>query len=67
MTGPLAGIEVVEVAGVVQPAPAPRFSVTELGMPAPPRPPGADTDRTLIDLGYSGERIADLRRRGVIA
>lgn len=57
----------VEVAGVVQPAPAPRFSVTELGMPAPPRPPGADTDRALIDLGYSGERIADLRRRGVIA
>ena len=59
--------EMVEVAGGVHPAPAPRFSVTELDVPAPPRPPGADTDRVLIDLGYSGERIAELRRRGVIA
>ncbi len=57
----------VDVAGVVQPAPAPRFSITELGTPSPPRPPGADTDRVLTDLGYSGGRIAELRRRGVIA
>ncbi len=57
----------VDVAGVVQPAPAPRFSVTELGTPSPPRSPGADTDRVLVDLGYSSDRIAELRRRGVIA
>ena len=57
----------VEVGGVIQPAPAPRFSITELGTPSPPRPPGADTDRVLIDLGYSSDRIAELRRRGVIA
>ncbi len=57
----------VEVAGVVQPAPAPRFSVTSLGTPSPPRPPGADTDRVLVDLGYSSDRIAELHRRGVIA
>ncbi len=57
----------VDVAGVVQPAPAPRFSITELGTPSPPRPPGADTDRVLTGLGYSNDRIAELRRRGVIA
>jgi len=57
----------VDVAGVVQPAPAPRFSVTDLGTPSPPRPPGADTDRVLTGLGYSNDRIAELRRRGVIA
>ncbi len=57
----------VDVGGVVQPAPAPRFSITELGTPSPPRPPGADTDRVLTGLGYSSDRIAELRRRGVIA
>ena len=57
----------IEVAGVVQPAPAPRFSVTELDKPSAPRPPGADTERALVDLGYSSDRIAELRRLGVIA
>ena len=57
----------VEIDGIVQPAPAPRFSVSNLPTPPPARPPGADTDRVLTDLGYSAERIAELRRRGVIA
>jgi alpha-methylacyl-CoA racemase len=56
----------VEVDGVTQPAPAPRFSRTppELGNPA--RSPGADTDAALADWGVSGDEIAKLRSVGAI-
>ena len=33
---------------------------------APPRPVGADTAAILEELGYDGNRIAELARRGVI-
>ena len=39
----------VEIDGVTQPAPAPRFSRTPAATPTPPRPPGADTDAVLRD------------------
>ena len=39
----------VEVAGIVQAAPAPRFSRTVAGTPQPPRPVGADTQAVLAD------------------
>lgn len=57
----------VEIEGVVQPAPAPRFSGWDLPVPTPPRPPGADTDDVLARLGYSPESISELHRRGVVA
>jgi alpha-methylacyl-CoA racemase len=57
----------VEIGGVIQPAPAPRFSVSAVSVPEPARPPGADTDRILADLGISSDRLAGLRQRGVIA
>lgn len=56
----------VEVGGVVQPGPAPRFSRSSVADPAPPRPPGGDTDRLLTGLGYTSADIASLRRRGVV-
>jgi len=37
----------VEIDGVVQPAPAPRFSRTGADLPSPPRQPGQDTDAIL--------------------
>ena len=43
----------VEVAGVVQPGTAPRFSRSESTVPRPGRPPGADTRDVLRDLGFS--------------
>jgi alpha-methylacyl-CoA racemase len=49
-----------EVAGVTQPAPAPRFSRTPAGQPAPPPPPGADTSAILAELGYSPAEITAL-------
>lgn len=47
----------VEVDGVAQPAPAPRFSRTPAGPPTPPRSPGADTRAALSAWGIAPERI----------
>jgi alpha-methylacyl-CoA racemase len=57
---------IVERDGLLQPAPAPRFSRTsaELGRPMPA--PGADTDAALGDWGFPAEDIAALHRSGVI-
>ena len=43
----------IELDGVRQPAPAPRYSMTEPDPPRAPRPEGADADSILAELGYS--------------
>lgn len=49
----------VEVAGVVQPAAAPRFSATPAAAPRPPPQHGADTQSVLRDFGFTeGEVLA---------
>lgn len=57
----------VEYTGVVQPAPAPRFSRTPGAIRRPPPHPGQHTDEVLGELGLSGPEIAVLRERGAIA
>jgi alpha-methylacyl-CoA racemase len=52
--------------GVLQPAPAPRFSRSQAELGAPPRPRGADSEAVLSDWGFSAEEIARLKRGGVI-
>jgi alpha-methylacyl-CoA racemase len=52
--------------GVLQPAPAPRFSRTVPDMGAAPRQPGADTDAVLADFGFSAAEIARLKDAGVV-
>jgi len=52
----------VEVDGVRQPGPAPRFSGTPAKTPSGPSRPGADTDAVLAEWGVPAERIAELRR-----
>ena len=52
--------------GVVQPAPAPRFSRTAAEIGAPPRPRGADSEAVLSDWGFAAAEIDDLRAAGVI-
>ncbi len=56
----------VEVAGVTQPAPAPRFSRTPGEIRGPAAVPGADTDEALADWGFSGEEVAKLRAVGAV-
>ena len=57
----------VEIDGVVQPGPAPRFSVTQPEIGRPPVAPGNDTDRVAIAAGFSEEQIVKLRESGAIA
>jgi len=52
--------------GVLQPAPAPRFSRTLPEMGAPPRPLGADTDAVLRDYGFQTGEIDALKASGTI-
>ncbi|MFD6348414.1 CaiB/BaiF CoA transferase family protein [Streptomyces roseolus] len=56
----------VEVAGVVQPAPAPRFSRTPGAIQCPPSHPGQDTDAVLADWGLSAADLTALRSAGAI-
>ena len=57
---------VVEVDGVPQPAPAPRFSRTPVGPPGPPATAGEHTDEVLLAAGFSTAEVADLREAGVV-
>ena len=56
----------VELDGVTQPAPAPRYSATVPDPPQPPRPEGADAESVLNELGYSSAEIAALRDQGAV-
>ena len=55
-----------EVAGVVQPSPAPRFSRSSCDPPQPPPVPGADTGTVLADLGYCAAQVAALHADRVV-
>jgi len=56
----------VRRAGVMQPAPAPRFSRTAPEMGALPREPGVDSDAVLAAFGFGRDEIADLTTRGIV-
>jgi alpha-methylacyl-CoA racemase len=56
----------VEIGGVVQPAPAPRFDRTPAATPKPPPQIGADTGDVLTALGLSDAEIAGLREKGIV-
>ncbi|MGI9017953.1 MAG: CaiB/BaiF CoA transferase family protein [Euzebya sp.] len=56
----------VDVDGVVQPAPAPRFSATPTGPPTPAPSRGVHTLDVLAELGLDAREIAELQESGVI-
>jgi len=56
----------VEVDGVVQPAPAPRFSRTPSAIQRPPAVPGEHTDEALRDWGLSATELSQLHSSGTI-
>ena len=53
--------------GVVQPAPAPRFSRTTAEIQRPPAHAGQHTDEVLAEFGLDADRIAELRAAGAVA
>jgi alpha-methylacyl-CoA racemase len=58
---------IVERDGVLQPAPAPRFSRTPPELRRPPPKPGEHTDEVLAEFGFGADEIAELRGAGAIA
>ena len=50
----------LDLDGVFQPAPAPRYSQTILDRPDPPRREGQDGEAILAELGYGSDEIASL-------
>ncbi|MFT4251499.1 MAG: CaiB/BaiF CoA-transferase family protein [Caulobacter sp.] len=56
----------VEVAGVVQPAPAPRFSVTPGAIQGPPPKIGGDNASALSEWGFDDAAIAELEAVGAL-
>ncbi len=57
----------VEVEGVRQPGPAPRFSRTPGVIERPPAHAGEHTDEALTDWGFPSDDVAALRKSGAIA
>ena len=57
----------IEVDGVTQPAPAPRFSRTPSMVRNAGSGPGQDTDTVLAAMGFGVREIAQLREQGAIA
>jgi alpha-methylacyl-CoA racemase len=57
----------VERDGVIQPAPAPRFSRTNAEIAGPPPAPGEHTDDALADWGFSADEVAKLRDAGAVS
>jgi alpha-methylacyl-CoA racemase len=57
----------VEIAGVSQPAPAPRFDRTPSAIPGEPSLPGANTIEVLVGLGYSQQQIGMLLDVGAVS
>jgi alpha-methylacyl-CoA racemase len=56
----------VEVEGVVQPGPAPRFSRTPGKVQRPPASPGEHTEEALRDWGFSSAELENLRAQAAI-
>lgn len=57
----------IEIDGVMQPAPAPRFSRTPSYVQRPPAAPGEHTEEGLLDWGFTPDEIVALQRTGAIA
>jgi len=56
----------LELAGVVQPSPAPRFSRTPGEVSRPPARAGQDTDDALRDWGFGADEVSELRDVGAV-
>jgi len=57
----------VQKDGLIQPAPAPRFSSTPSTLGLPPPAPGEHTEDILLEVGYSRSEIEELRSKGVVS
>jgi alpha-methylacyl-CoA racemase len=56
----------IEVGGIAQPAPAPRFGRTGAASPTPPEAPGESTDEAMREWGFDDSEIDALRGAGAL-
>jgi alpha-methylacyl-CoA racemase len=56
-----------EIAGVVQPRPAPRFSRSDSSIERPPPHAGQHTDEILAEIGLDADAIEEMRESGAVA
>ena len=56
----------INLAGVEQPAPAPRFQRSSLDIPSAPSVEGSDTETVLASIGVSADEIEQLKSSGAI-
>ncbi len=56
----------IEVDGIVQPAPAPRFSATPSGLPTPPAPVTAENTRAALADWLTPNELEDWSARGLV-
>lgn len=56
----------VDIEGVTQPAPAPRFSRTAAAVERPPARAGQHTDEALGEWGFSADEVTKLREVGAV-
>ena len=57
----------INVNGIQQPAPAPRFSRTDSSKPESPRKEGEDTNNVLMGAGFDSDSTNALRSKGVLS
>jgi len=57
----------IDVGGLTQPAPAPRFSRTPSSVRHPGPNPGQDTDTVLAAMGFAEREISELKHKGAVA
>lgn len=56
----------IEIDGVVQPGPAPRFSRTRPGLPTQPETPGEHANEAMAEWGFSAQDVQALRDSGAL-
>ena len=56
----------IELDGITQPSPAPRFSLTKSDKPKPAPEKGQDNNEILMNIGYSSNEIEDLIKNNTI-
>ena len=56
----------MEVGGIVQPAPAPRFSRSTVAIQRPPAHPGQHSREVLVDWGLEAAEIDKLFETGAV-
>jgi len=56
----------IEIAGMKQPAPGPRFSRTATATPTPPAHAGQHSREILTDWGFAADDIASLLASGTV-